>query len=305
MSYQGDIRLGATIEFTFTTRRFSTGAPYALAGGSLAAYQTGSSTPITSGITLTASYNSVTGLNHVSIAATSGNGFATAKDVSVVIAAGTVDSVSVVGETVGSFSIENRSAVMPTTVGRTLDISAGGEAGVDWANVGSPTTSNALTGTTIATSQVVASVSGAVGSVTGLTASNLDTTVSSRMATYTQPTGFLAATFPTTVASTTNITAGVITTVTNLTNAPTSGDFTATMKTSLNAATPSVTISDKTGFSLASTGLNLVTAWTVDITGSLSGSVGSVTADVDANIVKVNSITVDGAGTSGDPWGPA
>jgi hypothetical protein len=53
----------------------------------------------------------------------------------------------------------------------------------------------------------VASVSGAVGSVTGLTASNLDATISSRMATYTQPTGFLTATFPGTVASTTNITA--------------------------------------------------------------------------------------------------
>jgi len=43
----------------------------------------------------------------------------------------------------------------PTTAGRTLDVSAGGEAGVDWANVGSPTTSLALTGTTIATTQKV------------------------------------------------------------------------------------------------------------------------------------------------------
>ena len=80
------------------------------------------------------------------------------------------------------------------------------------------------------------SVTGAVGSVTGLTASNLDTTISSRMATYAQPTGFLAATFPGAVASTTNITAGTITTVTNLTNAPTAGDLTATMKTSVQAA---------------------------------------------------------------------
>lgn len=45
-------------------------------------------------------------------------------------------------------------------------------------------------------------------------------------------------TFPGTIASPTNITAGTITTATNLTNAPTAGDFTATMKTSLNAATP-------------------------------------------------------------------
>lgn len=62
----------------------------------------------------------------------------------------------------------------------------------------------------------------------------IDVATSTRMATYTQPTGFLAATFPTTVASTTNITAGTITTVTNLTNAPTAGDLTATMKTSVN-----------------------------------------------------------------------
>lgn len=47
--------------------------------------------------------------------------------------------------------------------------------------------------------------------------SRIDAAVSSRMATYTQPTGFLAATFPGTVASTTNITAGTITTATNVT----------------------------------------------------------------------------------------
>lgn len=44
------------------------------------------------------------------------------------------------------------------------------------------------------------------------------------------------------LATPTNITAGTITTVTNLTNAPTSGDFTATMKASLNASTPSVSV---------------------------------------------------------------
>lgn len=57
--------------------------------------------------------------------------------------------------------------LVPTTAGRTLDVSAGGEAGVDWANVGSQGTTVALSGTTISTSQAVASVAGAVGSVTG------------------------------------------------------------------------------------------------------------------------------------------
>lgn len=81
--------------------------------------------------------------------------------------------------------------LIPTVAGRTLDCSAGGEAGVDWANVGSPTTAVDLSGTTIKTTQkvdvdtiktnpvvnggtvtfasntTVANTTGAVGSVTG------------------------------------------------------------------------------------------------------------------------------------------
>lgn len=52
--------------------------------------------------------------------------------------------------------------LIPTTAGRTLDVSATGEAGVDWANVGSPTTTVGLTGTTVSTTQVVASVTARV-----------------------------------------------------------------------------------------------------------------------------------------------
>lgn len=45
--------------------------------------------------------------------------------------------------------------VRSTTPANTLDVSATGEAGVDWANVGGKTTTNALTGTTIAATQQV------------------------------------------------------------------------------------------------------------------------------------------------------
>jgi hypothetical protein len=38
-------------------------------------------------------------------------------------------------------------ALQPTAWGRTLDVSAGGEAGLDWANIGSPTTAQTLSGT--------------------------------------------------------------------------------------------------------------------------------------------------------------
>lgn len=51
----------------------------------------------------------------------------------------------------------------PTVADRTLDVSTGGEAGLDWANIGGKTTSNALTATTVSTSQVVASVTTKTG----------------------------------------------------------------------------------------------------------------------------------------------
>ena len=167
MSYHGDIRLGDTIDVKFTTVNTS-GVPTTLAGTPvISAYVGNGTTEITAGITLTVDFDARTGLHNVRIVASSGNGFATATNVSLVITTGTVGGSSVVGYEIGSFSIENRSAVMPTTAARTLDVSAGGEAGVDWANIGSPTTAQNLSATNIDVDQVVASVSGAVGSVTG------------------------------------------------------------------------------------------------------------------------------------------
>ena len=57
------------------------------------------------------------------------------------------------------------SRLAPTVAARTLDVSAAGEAGLDWANIGSPTTAQNLSATNIDVDQIVASVSGAVGSV--------------------------------------------------------------------------------------------------------------------------------------------
>lgn len=128
----GDIRLGDTIDVKFTTRRFTTGAPFTLAGSPvISAYVGNGTTEITAGITLTVDFDARTGLNNVRVVATSGNGFATATNVDLVITTGTVDGVSVVGEVIGSFSIENRSAVMPTTAGRTLTIESDGMAHAD------------------------------------------------------------------------------------------------------------------------------------------------------------------------------
>ncbi len=219
MSDCGDFNAGGIIYDKFTTRQAS-GVPTVLSGTpSLSIYKADDLAQSTAGVTLTANFDSVAGLNHYTIdTSADGTFYADGGQYNVVIAAGTVNSVSVVGEVVGRFSIRAQATLYPTTAGRKLDVSAGGEAGIDWNNVGSPTTAVDLSGTTIKTSQVIASVSGAVGSVsgnvggnvtgsvgsvvgavgsvtgavgsvTGLTASNLDTTVSSRLASssYTAP----------------------------------------------------------------------------------------------------------------------
>jgi hypothetical protein len=103
----GDFAVGATLHHKFTTRRFSSGAPFALAGTPVvSAYEDDSTTQITAGITLTVDFDTVTGLNHLTVVASSGNGYEAGKTYHLVITTGTVDSVSVVGEVVGSFTME-------------------------------------------------------------------------------------------------------------------------------------------------------------------------------------------------------
>jgi hypothetical protein len=120
---------------------------------------------------------------------------------------------------------------------------------------------------------------------TALGVSRLDAAVSSRMATYTQPTGFLAATFPAgTVANTTNITTATGITVS--------------------------TNNDKTGYSLSSAGVQAI--WDA-LTSALTtvGSIGKLLVDnVNATIssrLPTASITLTGGavtvGTNNDKTG--
>lgn len=96
----------ATLRFKFNTRRFSTGAPYTLAGTpSLAVYPEDSDTQITSGITLTVDADSKTGLHNVVIDLSTSASYAAGKKYEVQIEAGTVDGVSVVGMVIYEFYI--------------------------------------------------------------------------------------------------------------------------------------------------------------------------------------------------------
>ena len=140
----------------------------------------------------------------------------------------------------------------------------------------------------------VGSVTGAVGSVISRVTANTDqwngvTVTGMPMPTYTQPGGFLAATFPATVSSLTaaNVRTELTTELGRIDAAISSrsshsaADVWSVATRTLTAFGFSVTVgtnNDKTGYTLtAGTGLGNQTA---NITGNLSGSVGSVSGSV-------------------------
>jgi hypothetical protein len=106
MSYHGNIASQQTLYFTFTTNAL--GVPTTLAGTPvLSVYKDDGTTQTTTGPTLVADFDGVTGLNSVKIVTTNAF-YATGHDYSVVITTGTVGGVSAVGYVVGTFSIQNR-----------------------------------------------------------------------------------------------------------------------------------------------------------------------------------------------------
>jgi hypothetical protein len=153
-----------TLTFTAITHRFDTGAlTDADAVPAYRIYEDETGTAILTGNTAKLDDAGTTGFYSEQITLSAANGFEVGKSYSIYVSAA-VNSVT--GGQTFNFKVIAE-ALRPTTSGRTLDVSAGGEAGIDWANIGSPTTAVNLSATNIDTDQVVASVSGAVGSVTG------------------------------------------------------------------------------------------------------------------------------------------
>ncbi len=128
MKELGDFDPSAIIYGKFTTYQPSTGAAFALAGSpALSVYKDNSVTQSTSGITLTAPFDSTAGLNHFTIDTSSDGTFYSAGSFfDIVITTGTVDSVSVVGAVVGGFTLRKNSSLKPTTAGRSATVDTNG-----------------------------------------------------------------------------------------------------------------------------------------------------------------------------------
>jgi hypothetical protein len=211
--YKGDLLANQTIHHWFNTVDVG-GAPITLSGSpAVKVFKMGNSTPVTTGVTLDVDYGGITGLNHVAITTTDAF-YAAGNDFAAIISAGTVDSVSVVGQELFDFSIQNR---------------------------------------------CVASVSGAVGSVTA----NVNAAVVSIGANCITAASIAADALAAIWNYATTITAGIgLYLKTALPNAApgASGGLPTTNGTKVNqtadlTAGQSIAVSDKTGFSLSTAGI--------------------------------------------------
>jgi hypothetical protein len=154
MAYLGDYAEDyATLNFKFHTHK-ADGTPAALTSGAVSVYK-GSATDseVTTGVTLAANFDGVTGLNNVLIDLSSAAFYAVGFDYSVVITTGTVDSISVIGAVISTFSIMNRSKDVNVTTIAANAITATAIA------------ADAITDAKVASDVTIASVTGAVGSI--------------------------------------------------------------------------------------------------------------------------------------------
>ena len=113
-----DITLEDTFYHDFTTRAFASGVPTVLSGTPvLSVIEENNATPITAGVSVSVDRASVVGLNEATIVATAANGYELGKNYSIYISTGTVDSVSVVGEVVGQFTVASSAAAVSLAAG--------------------------------------------------------------------------------------------------------------------------------------------------------------------------------------------
>lgn len=292
MTYRGDYDAGTIIYGKFTTYQPSTGAAFTLGGTpALSVYKDNSTTQSTSGVTLTASFDSVTGLNHFAIdTSADGTFYSAGSNFDIVITTGTVDSVSVVGAVVASFSLRKDSALKPTTASRTLDVSSTGEAGIDWGNVGNPTTTVGLSGTTVKTATDVETDTADIQSrlPAALVGGRIDANMGSVSGDATAADN-LEATFDGTGYTNGNAPA----TQTAVAALPTTAQINAECDTAISDAA-------------LATAANLATVDTVvDAIKAKTDSLSfNVAGQVDANIQYVNDVQVSGTGAPDDEWGP-
>lgn len=110
--YLGDFNFGSTVHFKFTTVN-STGSPAALSSGGVTVYRDGSTVQDTTGTTLTASFDTITGLNHVQVDMSTAGFYSSAGTYTAIISSGAA-SENLAGYVLAHWSLLDRSPLTST-----------------------------------------------------------------------------------------------------------------------------------------------------------------------------------------------
>lgn len=126
--YLGDIVEDATIRFIWSTNDSDGASITRATDGTVSVYKDLGTTQTVAGVSdAFEDFDGLTGIHGCSIDTSADAFYATGSDYTVVLSAATIDS-QTVNAVLAHFSIENRSGLRPTTAGRTLSVSASGEA---------------------------------------------------------------------------------------------------------------------------------------------------------------------------------
>lgn len=106
MMYLGDYAEDATLYFMWSTNDAGGASITRATNGTVSVYKAGNTTQVTTGVTDTEDYDSLTGIHHCTIVLTDAF-YATANDYMVVLSAATIDG-EVVNAVLAHFSIQNR-----------------------------------------------------------------------------------------------------------------------------------------------------------------------------------------------------
>lgn len=131
-TYLGDFRIAKTVRKLFNTNEASGESIYLGSGtgtasdGEVRVYKDGGVVQSTTGVTLTENFDGLTGVHLVAIdTSADGTFYSAGSEFDVVLAGAIIDSLAI-NAALFSFSLENRSALMPTTDGRKLTIESDG-----------------------------------------------------------------------------------------------------------------------------------------------------------------------------------
>jgi len=186
MKWLGDAYSGCTIVDSFSSVN-TAGVPTSVSGSAgnqsagncfVVVWKAATMTCSTAGVTQSFDCKGASGWNVFSINTNADQAFySCGTDFLVQLHGGTVASNCVSYYALGSFSLKNRASLTPTIHGRALDVSSGGAAGVDWANVEGSNTSNFLSCTSVFSAQSVCNAVTATASIDFTAQQNIACTV--------------------------------------------------------------------------------------------------------------------------------